>query len=393
MKERRTQIMRKNFILTLFLIMVMGLFLGNKDVFSGTGHNVSGHAWSENIGWISLNSTYGGGSYDYGVNIDPQSGEFSGHAWSENIGWISFDQLKTGSPPSDDPCGATCIAKVATPGGLGEGDVYIDGWARALAINDRWDGWIRFDHGKTGEVYIDINGDFHGSAWGSWIVGWINMNGANYKTIMDLTIPNQPPWAITFEAIQGDYCFFDNPEITLSWQFQDNDPGDFQIAYQIEIADNIGFDSSYVTPRIDEDSSSWTPEIGEITFDFGYTYYWRVIVWDSQDEASAPVTGPFFDTEDNQYPDTDFSFTPEVPAVGELVEFTDETTYYDTAKPRDWDFGDGGSSSDPNPTHSYNFSADRVVTLIACDVNDYCCPLAKPLRTSFPLPKWEETSP
>jgi len=27
---------------------------------------------------------------DYGVAIDPATGEFSGKAWGENIGWITF---------------------------------------------------------------------------------------------------------------------------------------------------------------------------------------------------------------------------------------------------------------------------------------------------------------
>jgi hypothetical protein len=60
---------------------------------------MSGFVWSENAGWINL----GDGdptdgvhyanldSTDYGVNVDPDTGDLFGLAWGENIGWINFD--------------------------------------------------------------------------------------------------------------------------------------------------------------------------------------------------------------------------------------------------------------------------------------------------------------
>ncbi len=58
-----------------------------------TSH-LAGFAWAENVGWINLgdgNAPYANtdGS-DFGVNIDPVTGEMSGFAWGENIGWINF---------------------------------------------------------------------------------------------------------------------------------------------------------------------------------------------------------------------------------------------------------------------------------------------------------------
>lgn len=52
--------------------------------------NLSGYAWSENAGWINFNPSNGG------VAIN-SSGEFSGYAYGENIGWIVFNCLTTGS--------------------------------------------------------------------------------------------------------------------------------------------------------------------------------------------------------------------------------------------------------------------------------------------------------
>jgi hypothetical protein len=46
--------------------------------------DLSGYAWGENVGWIN----FGGAQCDAAVN--PSSGEFSGHAWGENVGWLKF---------------------------------------------------------------------------------------------------------------------------------------------------------------------------------------------------------------------------------------------------------------------------------------------------------------
>ncbi len=103
--------------------------------------NIRGFAWSENIGWISFNSMgcdiddngfidtdamvlgCGGDNstdqvFDYGVNADidpisPAYGQLSGYAWSPNVGWITFDKAVAGIPPGAPYNGAeTYIAKL-----------------------------------------------------------------------------------------------------------------------------------------------------------------------------------------------------------------------------------------------------------------------------------------
>ena len=93
--------MKKLLFLTSLLI-VFGFLFAEKAI-AGTGDNVSGFAWSENIGWINFNGS------NYGVNVSPLNGKLSGFAWSENIGWISFNESDTGAPPSNDPCSDTFI--------------------------------------------------------------------------------------------------------------------------------------------------------------------------------------------------------------------------------------------------------------------------------------------
>lgn len=46
--------------------------------------NLSGHAWSTNVGWINFKPTNGG------VTVNQTTGQFDGYAWSENVGWIHF---------------------------------------------------------------------------------------------------------------------------------------------------------------------------------------------------------------------------------------------------------------------------------------------------------------
>jgi len=167
-------------IVLIICLIIWGSFwlyensLKTQPVQSASSDNVSGYAWSSNIGWISFNGS------NYGVNIDANNGKLSGYAWSSNIGWISFNESDTGVPPSNNPCADdSCIAKATPSGNLGKSDVPIYGWARALNYGDGWDGWVRFDHGQANEVYIDANGEFHGWAWGGDVIGWISFNCAD----------------------------------------------------------------------------------------------------------------------------------------------------------------------------------------------------------------------
>jgi len=383
-------------IVLVFIILVC-FILPKQIAESGSEHNVSGWAWSENIGWISFNNTSGGGAISYGVSIDSNNGKLSGYAWSENIGWISFNEADTGSPPSDDPCAdASCIAKVTPSGQIGKEDVNIIGWARILAHNGDWDGWIRFDHGQTGEVYIDSNGDFHDWAWCSDIVGWISFNssdpgagGASYKVTLDLSEFNQPPLARKLSIVEGDYCFAPYPPIILSWEFFDTDPGDSQSAYQVQVDNNSDFSSPEKdSGKVSSSSNSYAP----MGLSYNTTYYWRVKVWDSGDESSDWAIGSSFTTAAYYYPDTDFSWMPKSPAAEELIQFIDQTTYYNGATGWNWNFGDGDTSTEQNPTHSYPDTQIRTVTLQACD-NIGCCSVNKDITVSLPLPEWEEIAP
>jgi hypothetical protein len=154
-------------------VLIYGAFFVDsvKEASAGSTHNVSGYAWSDNIGWISFNctDTSSCGTVDYGVNI-AINGDMSGYAWSSNIGWISFNE----SDLSGCPSGA-CKAKLSGNN--------LQGWARVLSNGDGWDGWISLNGATYG--ITKNNNNLEGYAWDasnisneSIGIGWIQFNPA-----------------------------------------------------------------------------------------------------------------------------------------------------------------------------------------------------------------------
>ncbi|MCA9357586.1 hypothetical protein H6784_02800 [Candidatus Nomurabacteria bacterium] len=140
---------------------------------SSAGDNVAGYAWSDTIGWISMNCTNDGscGTSNYGVRVDG-SGNLSGYAWSDNIGWITFN------PADLSGCPLGSCAPVLDPvAGL------VSGWARALsplsagANAGGWDGWISLSAAGVNGVKSNspaASCSWSGFAWGSNVVGWVD---------------------------------------------------------------------------------------------------------------------------------------------------------------------------------------------------------------------------
>ena len=60
---------------------------------------VTGYAWFENLGWLSLSceNTSSCGTTSYGV-INDGAGNLSGRAWGENVGWVDFQPSIAGVP-------------------------------------------------------------------------------------------------------------------------------------------------------------------------------------------------------------------------------------------------------------------------------------------------------
>ena len=146
---------------------------------AGVDDNVNGFAWSSNIGWISFD--------DGNVNIDDATGDFGGYAWSSNIGWIDFS-----GPLASNETERPEVPNTGVVANLAAG--VVTGWARACAVfgdgcsgslksdtaRGGWDGWIKMQDVMLGDADAEGARTFSGYAWGSDVVGWISMSGANH---------------------------------------------------------------------------------------------------------------------------------------------------------------------------------------------------------------------
>jgi hypothetical protein len=213
--------------------------------------------------------------------------------------------------------------------------------------------------------------------------------GNAQDTVPITVLPNSQPSAINLEVEEGDYCSAPSSPIILSWQFSDPDPGDYQSAYRVQVDDNSNFSSPEKdSGKVPSPSDSYAP----VGLSYNTTYYWRVRVWDNHDNQSDWAIGPSFTTAVHAYPDTDFTFTPSHPTPEELIQFTDQTTYYNGATSWSWDFDDESTSNLQNPAHSYSESGEYMVNFTACD-DIGCCTREKEVSVSLSLPEWEEIPP
>lgn len=126
-----------------------------------------------NVGWIKFSGIAQDGS-KYGVDIPHFDGNLSGYAWSENIGWVSFNASDAAGCPSS-PCEAKRSGN------------NIIGWARIISIKDAyalgnsggWLGWIRLSgtaqNGSAYGISIANDNSISGYAWSDEL-GWIVVN-------------------------------------------------------------------------------------------------------------------------------------------------------------------------------------------------------------------------
>ena len=189
--------------------------------------NVFGYAWSDNIGWIKMNSCadqdFNGvgdncvlvGGQNWGVTINNGGtmggqGTLSGYAWSDNIGWINFGGL-TG------PNGSGPVATMTLSGNTGT----FSGWAKAINggdANSGYEGWVSLaganylsptTGGTGGVTYNKSTGKIVGYAWGGDVIGWIQFGVTN--TDGTVSTPNvtygiATPVAFTFNlAVTGSF--------------------------------------------------------------------------------------------------------------------------------------------------------------------------------------------
>lgn len=70
---------------------------------------------------------------------------------------------------------------------------------------------------------------------------------------------------------------------------------------------------------------------------------------------------------DLEPPTASFSFSPTAPQPGAEVSFSDESTGGPTSWT--WDFGDGETSAEQNPSHIYTTAGSKTVTLVVSNAS------------------------
>lgn len=422
---------KKYLIIIIFFIGVSCFVVGADFALAGSGDNVSGWAWSENIGWISFNGDNYAGGADYGVNIDLSTGLMSGYAWSENIGWITFNSSQLSGCSS-----GTCEAR------FNLSTKKITGWARAYrAIAPEgqslggWDGWIKLGPGSgswTNDVRIDTSVpgppyEFYG--WGSssadpstGVVGWVSFNGDNYAGGADYQVKlnasiNQPPTASGLNTSGINYCTV--PTQRFSWIYSDPD-GDPESRFQFQVDDKSNFADcnagtncevnrdfsglSNPSPTTNEQQVSIAVSPGTNQLGYNTTYYWRVKVYDNQGKDSGWVDGLSFNTEAHRWPKCDFEWLPLSPSAKEDVQFTDKSVCRglgDVVVPcASWKWTMpsvtyvSGTDTTQNPIVQFLTNlTGATIKLEVRDPDGNTCPCTRSINVNLPLPKWKEVTP
>ena len=426
--------MRLNWLIILIIFLAIFSFRA-KEAKAGQEHNVSGWAWSENVGWISFNcyNDYNGDGVleshcqdagypsNYGVNLNPSTKIFSGYAWSENVGWITFNESELSGCPIS-PCRAWL-----------DSENKVNGWAKVLANGGGWDGWIRL---KDTNYEVSLNpstNEFEGWAWSDMVVGWVSFNckdggyneatgehysvcsTSNYKVFLI----NQPPTVSNPNETKNLCAWGTSPQvapglaITLNWEYSDPE-GDSPAGYEVWIDADPNFhngdptfkfrvegiqSTSYVINLSDNQST----RADKLTYPLSWntTYYWKVKVKDSAGNWSNWSAIDSFITPLHASPYVDFSWEPQRPVLGQIVQFTDLSQCYDSAgnivpcTSWDWEFQDGNpqNSTNQNPTTTFTSIGQKEVKLRVTDSSGLSCEGSKTVLVFFPLPFWKEVPP
>lgn len=172
-----------------------------------SARQMSGWAWSSNIGWVNFRGTDSRGTPLYGVNVDPSTGALSGYAWSSNLGWLSFNSTDS------RVCGTPAVYNNSTKTFSGfavflSGKSRTDGWDGCVKLgNSGIYGWI-VTNARKGSGNDQLSTDAPNFAWGSTVVGWFKSYNLE---ISGNTNDTDVPFPV---ATSGDSCGL----ISVSWE-------------------------------------------------------------------------------------------------------------------------------------------------------------------------------
>lgn len=446
------KVLKQKWIVTICIVFLIGVisFLGLKQtnttklVLAGTGDNITGFAWSANIGWISFNSTdcdlnsngfidsgaCGGDDastpvQNYGVAVDQVTGYFSGHAWSPHVGWIDFA-----------PTGTTTPARFDTYSGQ------VSGWAKILSLGN--DGWIKLRDNGSPSYGVSVSSsthEFSGWAWngndsGSGI-GWISFNSRDCDTDNNGTIDiascgtiGSPIASYRVNAqIENMPTIASMTAPNWNWQQAANlqnarrailrwtlGAGSTQSAYQVVVDNNADFSSPVYDSGKVINSVLRQVTLDQTVLSYNTAYYWKVMIWNNFDVNSGWIqydsatdtdnddgNNLTFTTYKHEMPIPMFTTFPARPSRGEAVRFIDGSKIYQIGSPStpvsctdplcNWLWTASGGSINNSATTSPIISglvSGNTVTLKITDTDGYEISTSTTMSFGSALPKWNE---
>ncbi|MCK4581620.1 MAG: PKD domain-containing protein, partial [Dehalococcoidia bacterium] len=160
----------------------------------------------------------------------------------------------------------------------------------------------------------------------------------NAPPAADFTYSPETPTTADTIAFVSTSSDFDGTIIAWQWEFGDGETSDVQSSSH-----------KYATAK---------------------TYIAKLTVTDNDGATSSATKNITVSEPANVPPVANFSFTPAGPQVNQVIQFTNLSTDADgTVTGWDWDFGDGGTSTDKNPTHKYTTVGIYMVALTVTDNN------------------------
>ncbi|MEK7212094.1 MAG: hypothetical protein AAB686_00260, partial [Patescibacteria group bacterium] len=199
-----------------------------------------------------------------------------------------------------------------------------------------------------------------------------------------------------------DNCIFAGKSIpTFHWTYSDPN-NDLQAAYEIEVDDNAAFAApkfnhlvnvaatSYALDLSQDDNGDWLTAL-----DWQTSYHWRVRVKDIPGAWSEWSSNNQFQTPNQAYPYSGFSWAPQTPNQGEVVVFTPDNsgyTYLWTITLGSATFTDNTTNASQNPHIIFNSRTNKVKLQVtqgsySCTSQEYT------ISANLPLPGYREVSP
>jgi len=185
------------------------------------------------------------------------------------------------------------------------------------------------------------------------------------------------------------YSYSDDGTFTVILTVTDNDGGTDAYSDTITVT-NVGPTAAFSYTPADPTTQDIVSFTDQSTDPDGFIASWS---WDFGDGATSTMENPTHQYNNGEYtviltvtdddgaidttqdtitvtnapPQADFSYSPADPTTQDIVSFTDTSTDFDgTVVSWSWDFGDGATSTDQNPTHQFD-DGTYTVTLTVTD--------------------------